>query len=137
MINDLIALATVMIAISLATERLVIIIKTIAPSLGQERTANGQPDPKADRPRMLLVQAISYIAAFITSSLLTGDWSWKCYEITKTLCLAPWQLAVLGMGGSAFWTSIVGYARAVKDIQQQNKAMRMTENARLARLNRP
>jgi hypothetical protein len=31
-------------------------------------------------------------------------------------------LALLSMGGSAFWGSVVNYASAAKDIQQQNRA---------------
>lgn len=126
MLEQLIALSTILFAISLATERLVTIIKTAFPKLGIENKDNaGEVDLEKDRPRRLLVQVISFLSGWVTASLLTPDSNLFTGHI-KINDEISFHVAIVGflsMGGSAFWGSLLGYAKAVKDIRTQERIL--------------
>src|ERR1700741_1903494 len=74
MIADLSATIAVLLSISLATERLVTIIKTMFPPLAVEKKNEaGETARKPDRPRRLLLQGIAIAAAWITAAFLAVD----------------------------------------------------------------
>lgn len=133
MLDKLVALSTMLLAISLATERLVTVMKTLLPKwLNEERTDSlGHESPVADRWRRFVVQLISFLAAWLTASFLrevdSGRWPFGGIKIIEGQPLMPViVVALLSMGGSAFWNNILGYSKAVKDIRVQEKERQIT-----------
>lgn len=122
MINHLIALSTLLLSISLATERFVAILKTIIPALAGSET---EKDAEKDRGRILLVQLVSFFGAWITTSFLSegGFNPFGNIVILEGHSWPVYFVAFLSTGGSAFWSSVLGYAKATKDIRQQERAM--------------
>lgn len=131
-LESLSSLVALLLAISLAAERLVTIVKTAIPRLNEpaKNPATGEEDSRRDKWRRLAVQALALIAAWITSALLgsadnqtLGQFFFSNkipYADGKSLPV--WLVAFLGSGGSAFWTQILGYTKAVREVKQQNAA---------------
>lgn len=125
-LNSLVAL---LLAISLASERLVTIVKTAVPWLDEPaRAPTGKEDPRKDKVRRLIVQALAFAGAGITGTLLAaGDQplSWSLV-FSGTITYADHQslpvllVAFLGSGGSALWSQLLGYTRAVRELRQQD-----------------
>lgn len=126
--NDLSNFATSILAVSLATERMVAIAKTIAPRwlAEEQKTAANAIDPIADKVRRLKVMALALVCAFVTSVLI-GDPSDQLLGLPRYVKFAGDQkistilLAILASGGSAFWTSVIGYTSAAKDVKTQQR----------------
>lgn len=122
-IDDLAALATVLLAMSLASERLVTIVKTLFPTwLAEEKTVDTQEvDPLQDKWRRFAVQMIAFVAAWITSAFLAkGDlFDLFGYVEFGKKSLPVFVLGMLSSGGSAFWNYVLGYSKALKDAQKQ------------------
>lgn len=146
-LDNLEALTTVLLVGSLLMERLVTIIKTLAPSV----FGNPGPDPesiyrhdsqgpfvtkeseggvlkwphyKRRRIRVLgLVTASSILAAclisLVQSASVCGGWWFFCGGVSYASDQQiHWLLfAILISGGSAFWNQMVGLASALKDLQ--------------------
>jgi len=120
-------LVAVVLAISLATERLVVVIRTpqkflwIIP-LGQWLNNENKDHPEKDGPRRLVVQLISFLCALFTVGwLAAGGWN-PLVSITIASQTVPlWLLAILATGGSSFWKNILGYTKAVRDIRIEEK----------------
>jgi hypothetical protein len=125
MIEQLIALSTVMLAISLATERFVALVKSFWPWLAEERKdANNLIDVVPERKRILAVQLVSLVGAYLTTSLANDSFNLArdfCFGDPKA-CWPAALIALLGSGGSAFWTQLLGYANAVKEVKKQQRA---------------
>ena len=126
LIGDLSDLSALILAVSLATERLVVVLKTIFPrTLAVEREPVGDELPdEADRGRRLTVMACAYLSALIVSILIAGDsvslggLSVPFYVgLGDTRVPVP-LLALLASGGSALWNNVVGFTGAVKDIRR-------------------
>lgn len=114
-------LAALALAGSLAVERLVTIIKTFFPSLNEvARPAFGESDERADMDRRLRVLLVTIIASQLTAFFLaSGDGGLSGAVKVSPELGVPWPLfGLLISGGSAFWTSIVAYASALKDVQK-------------------
>jgi hypothetical protein len=139
-IESLSATIAVLLSISLATERLVTIIKTIYPPLAVEKKNQaGETALAADRPRRLVLQALALAAAWVTAGFLAdeahrilfGTVHWKVFGLYwqafgwvkagEVLIPVP-IVAVLASGGSAFWTQLLQYIGAVKDIAVTHKS---------------
>ena len=113
------------ITLSLASERLVTICKTAFPWLDKEIMKDTlEPDPDRDRTRRLAVQAIAFSACYLTGAVTTNT-HWP-FDVSKVgdYSLPLWGIALLASGGSAFWSSILGYTRAAKEAQQALQATR-------------
>jgi hypothetical protein len=131
MIADLSATIAVLLSISLATERVVTIIKTIFPALAVEKkTAAGEVALAPDRPRRLTLQGIALAAAWITASFLAvgpnpNEVTWDLFGQVQAGTLKIWVpiVAILASGGSAFWTQLLQYTGAVRDIAVTRKAV--------------
>jgi hypothetical protein len=125
MIQQLVALSTVMLAISLATERFVALVKSFWPWLAEERKdANNLIDVVPERKRILAVQLVSLVGAYLTTSIANDCFNPGtdfCFGDPK-VCWPAGIIALLGSGGSAFWTQILGYANAVKEVTKQQRA---------------
>ena len=108
--TKLAAFVSLMIALSIATERLVEIIKGFSGYLNKE-----QSDEKAERIRKAILQIIAILAGVFTA------WSASGYipaEIAKST--ESWQIVGLGLlasGGSGFWNSRATYMLKLKDLK--------------------
>ncbi|HVP39430.1 MAG TPA: hypothetical protein VMS93_09640 [Candidatus Saccharimonadales bacterium] len=136
----------VILAISLASERLVTILKTAFPWLAQEKTlAPGQTDPQADRSRRLLVQGLAVATAYVTTGWFARSLSPLAAVPLGTSAASAANLpvclvALLASSGSALWSNLLGYTKAVKDSQaadQAMKSMSLQEQARRIGMSAP
>jgi hypothetical protein len=115
-LNQLGALAAVLLAASLATERLLTIFKTLIPWLAVEKTTAAQEvDLSADKSRRLLLQACAILASYVTIGLIFNTW-----DPGRNIPIGSEQypqgvLAFLGSAGSAFWNGVVGYVKEGKN----------------------
>jgi O-antigen/teichoic acid export membrane protein len=110
--GKLAAFVSLMIALSVATERLVEIVKGLSKYLSEEK----KDDPDAERKRKAVLQILAVLAGIFTA------WSGSSYipsEIAKTT--EGWQIVGLGLlasGGSGFWNSIATYFLKLKDLKK-------------------
>lgn len=111
-IGNLSTIVSVLVALSVASERLVEIIKGLFAFLNKENS-----DPTKERLRRVALQALAVAAGIVTALLahpaikdvvpgLSGHW---------TGILA---LGLLASGGSGFWNAVLGYVLNVKDIKK-------------------
>lgn len=114
-------LASLALAGSIAVERLVTIIKTFFPSLSEVgRPGWGESDDRADKDRRLRVLFVTIVASQLTAYFLASSDGGLAGAVKVSPELGvPWPVfGLLISGGSAFWTSIVAYAAALKDVQK-------------------
>lgn len=110
-------LSTFLAAISLATERLVVIVKTAFPWLGAKSAAKpGQSEDEADRGRRLIVLGVAYLCALATGWIVADGWTIEFGSQGRSISI--FGVALLACGGSAFWAQMVGFASAAKDARQ-------------------
>lgn len=134
------AVVAFMLAVSLATERLVVIAKTVVPWLSEESTLpSGDTDRRRDRPRRLIVQGIAFGCAWVTSAFLAGGIPAGFLGSVEMagITLPTVVVALLASGGSALWTSLVGYTSAIKDIRASENRDRKAAAAASARAAAP
>ena len=121
MLENLSAFAVILFSISLASERLVTIMKTLFPRLADEKENEAQQtDLVRDRPRRFTVQIIAIISSWITSAFLAkgGFDLLGSVELVKQMPSIPViVLGILASGGSSLWNNILLYTKAVKDIR--------------------
>ena len=120
-----------LITMSVASERLVAIIKTVWPSLSEERKKPSQEvDLEKDRPRRLGVQGLAILSSWITVSLgataTTEAFDFHAFNPLGLVAIGDLKLPallliVLTSGGSALWNNVMGYTKAVKDPKQVEK----------------
>jgi hypothetical protein len=109
-------LATVLLGISLGVERLLSIVKTLAPRLTEEKkTAAGEVDLVADRPRRMLLQVLAFVASWVTCGLLFDSFNPFATVDIGGRPFAIVLLALLGSGGSALWNNVLGFTKGLKD----------------------
>jgi hypothetical protein len=136
-ITTLTKLVSIILAISLASERLVTLIKTLIPALASPAAVAGAPTPTVvtnwEKWRQVIVMLIALVACWVSATLLnSGFHPFGDYKVTPDIGIPVWIIGVLASAGSAFWTSILGYTRAVKDIStQQSLQEKMKTNAQL------
>ncbi len=119
-LDNLSDLSAVLFAISLATERLVVIVKTIFPKLGEERPPEpGESADEADRARRLSVLGVAYLCSLGTAWLVADGWTLE-YGAGKR-AISIFGVALLASGGSAFWAQVVGFASAAKDVRKMER----------------
>jgi hypothetical protein len=122
--------AAVILAISLAAERLVTILKTCFPSLAEEKTDDdGTVDPEKDKWRRLGVWAIAFVAGCLTAAFLATDSAggtpvqgWNLFgdlPISEGHTLPVVVVGFLASGGSALWANLVGFSKELKDAQRK------------------
>jgi hypothetical protein len=119
-LDNLSDLSALILAISLATERLVVIVKTVFPQLGEERPpAPGETADEADRMRRLSVLGVAYLCALVTAWLIADGWTIEYGAGRRVISI--FGVALLASGGSAFWTQVVGFASAAKDVRKMER----------------
>jgi hypothetical protein len=109
--TKLAAFVTLMIALSVATERLVEIVKGLSSFLNCEN-----PDPRKEGWRRSLLQILAVAAGIFTA------WTASSYvpeEIARPT--ESWHIVGLGLlasGGSGFWNSVATYVLKLKDVKE-------------------
>lgn len=105
------AIVTLILALSVASERLVEIIKGFIPVLDKTNTLDG----KAEARRRSYLQILAVLSGILTA-FLAQDYIPK--EIADSM--KGWSIFGLGLlasGGSGFWNSVLTYVTKVKDIK--------------------
>ena len=110
-INNLSAIITVIIALAIATERLVEIIKGMVPWLDREK-----PDAKTEARRRAALQLLAAVGGILVALL-----AWPVVQ-----SLVPSQnkystvgaLGLLASGGSGFWNSLLSYVGGMKRLKE-------------------
>ena len=109
--TKLAALVSLMIALSVATERLVEIVKGFSGFLAKEQTHE-----RSERLRKAALQILAVAAGIFTA------WSASTYiptEVAKPT--ESWHIVGLGLlasGGSGFWNSIATYVLKLKELKK-------------------
>ncbi|MDE4645149.1 hypothetical protein [Klebsiella quasipneumoniae] len=104
---------TMLIAISIASERVVEIIKGYFPWLNLEKQ-----DPVIEGQRKSALQLLAVVAgivtAFLTQPFVAGSFSAFKHPDLMILCIG-----LMASGGSAFWNAILNYLLQVKNLKKQ------------------
>lgn len=126
-------LLTYLLATSIASERLVTIVKTFIPSLAEEKKKKDtqEIDPRGDKWRRISVLGTAIVSSWITVAL-SAQGNVEAISFGSFLPFAPVEIgtvslplllvAVLVSGGSALWNNLLGYTKAVKDTKQVTQA---------------
>lgn len=121
-ITNISTLVALVAALSIASERLVEIVKGYFPSLNQSN-----PDPIKEYRRRSAIQFIAVAAGIITAFLAAPALPENTIPNNWT---AKFALGLLASGGSGFWNSIQGYvsqAKEVKKAEAQQKQVVLVE----------
>lgn len=120
LLETLTSFVTVLLALSVASERLVELIKGLSSDLTGQK-----PDPDVERKRQLKVHWISLVASLVVV-LLTQNYIVATLKLTPTesqyFPLGFGQIAafsILSSGGSSMWNSILTYLLSLKNLKQQ------------------
>ncbi|MBE0476693.1 MAG: hypothetical protein IBX62_06340 [Coriobacteriia bacterium] len=112
MTAELTSIVSVLIVLSIASERLVEIVKGLFTPLGVEQT-----DPRMEGFRRAALQALAVLAgiltAFLARSLIPSGLLPESAGVWPVLALG-----LLASGGSGFWNSILGYLGQVKEVKK-------------------
>lgn len=110
--------------LSVATERMVEIIKGLLPS---KWLSEKHEDDAKERRRKTLLQILAVGAGIITAWLSSSFYS---ADLVKPY--SSFNVVVLGLlasGGSGFWNSLATYVLDVKDIQKQSLTKTTNESS--------
>lgn len=110
------SIVSLILALSIASERLVEIIKGFVPSLDKANTIND----KAEGRRRSYLQILAVLSGILTA-YLSRDYVPD--EIAHSI--NGWSILGLGLlasGGSGFWNSVLTYLTKVKDIKSVEAA---------------
>jgi hypothetical protein len=109
--TKLTAIVGVILALSIASERLVEIVKGFIPVLEKQ-----DPDPTAEGRRRSYLQILAVFSGVLTA-FLARDYIPP--EIAKpTESWSIFGLGLLASGGSGFWNSVLTYVSKAKDIKK-------------------
>lgn len=111
--NDIQAIVGLLLAVSIASERLVEIVKGFIPWLNK---ANVDPVQEGFRKSALQLLAVGsgIVTAYLASPVLTQSLSG-----ISDRCIVILSIGLLASGGSAFWNAILSYLLQVKDLKKQ------------------
>jgi hypothetical protein len=104
-------MVSMLIALSIAAERLVEIVKGLVPMLNQQ-----QADPQRETLRQTILQFMAVVAGIVTA-LVSQPIVREVFPTLEVNLLTLIALGFLVSGGSGFWHSIQGYVNAVKDVK--------------------
>jgi hypothetical protein len=111
-INNISSIITLLAALSIASERLVEIIKGFVPFLSTET-----PDrPDNERIRKAILQILALAAGLITAWLTKDTGAIQTLIPDSKLAWIP--LGLLASGGSGFWNSVQTYVSKAKDLKK-------------------
>lgn len=129
--EKLITIVTLLIAVSVASERLVEIIKGFSPFLNTEKT-----DVNLEGRRKSYLHILAVISGIVTALLarsVINDVFDNLYnDVSHALTILA--VGLLASGGSGFWNSILTYLLKVKDIKdvEADKAKKL-KNVEIAK----
>ena len=106
----LIAIVSLILALSVASERLVEIVKGFIPFLGKPNQ-----DPQREAIRCSLLQVLAVVSGIVTAYLAKDYIPKEVPDLLK-----GWSVLGLGLlasGGSGFWNAILTYLLKIKDIK--------------------
>jgi hypothetical protein len=110
-LNQLTVIVAFLVTLSIASERLVAIVKGIFTSLNEATS-----DPQKEGWRCSALQLLAVTAGILTA-ILARDYFPP--GLSKPTSLWSYVgLGLLASGGSAFWNSILEYLLAIKDIKK-------------------
>ncbi len=136
--SQLTAFAGIMVAISMAVERCVEILKGIVPALA---TAN--PDPKKDGRRAAVLQVLAVIFGTIIAELSTSQVkgvvpvfssAFEGWERTLGTCVL---LGFMASGGSGFWNHVLDLVGALKIQQEQAAEQAQAQTRQMVKVGSP
>ena len=131
----IITLISVILSISLASERLVTFLKSVFPYLAGPQ-APDIPDPNSneEKVRKITLMIISFLTAWIAASFLNGKFDLFDGLDTKieNIKIPFLIIGLMASGGSAFWNSLLSYVKASRDVTQQQN---FQESVRSKQLN--
>ena len=118
-----------LLAVSLATERLIVLVRNLASTLGFKFLNEENTDERKESVRKLIVYLVSFICACFTAGFLTdinGE-GWCIFdsiqirfgESSREVHLL--LIALFATGGSSFWKNFNGYTKAVRDLRKEEK----------------
>ena len=119
--DSLMSFVTLLITLSIASERLVEIIKNAIPWLNNRNT-----DPKKEGWRRGILQAMAVIAGILTAHLVgpfLGDLVSGAWKSVPGLL----ALGLLVSGGSGLWNTVLSYLLSLKNIKAAQ--LKQFENA--------
>ena len=111
-LNSLSNIVSVIIVLSVASERLVEIIKGLIPAINK-----ANPDPAKEGRRKALLQSLAVIAGVVTSIIAMKTLQGVVPDAWNTP-MGVFGLGLLASGGSGFWNSVLGYVNEVKNIKK-------------------
>jgi drug/metabolite transporter (DMT)-like permease len=116
--NQIYTVVAILVALSVASERLVEIIKGVVPFLNNEKK-----DANREGWRRAALQVLAVVAGIVTALLARPAIQGTVPGSVNTL---PGILALglLASGGSGFWNAILSYLGLVKDIKKVDAAQK-------------
>ncbi len=111
-VSNIVAIVTLILALSVASERLVEIIKGFVPKLDKKNTT----DDKAEARRCSYIQILAVFSGILTAFLASDYLPTEIVGTTSGKDLSIVGLGLLASGGSGFWNSMLTYVTKVKDI---------------------
>jgi hypothetical protein len=122
-IEYLSAVVSMLVVLSIASERLVEIIKGFVPFLNEEQEENLHEDklnPKRERIRKACLQLLAVVSGIVTA-LLTREAIVGIVPDRFNTTSGIIALGLLASGGSGLWNSILGYANEAKKIKRKER----------------
>jgi hypothetical protein len=123
-INNISSVVTLLAALSVASERLVEIVKGFSAFLSTEN-----PDAKLERWRKTVLQILALFAGLLTAWLTKDTTTIKALIPDTPLAWIP--LGLLASGGSGFWNSIQTYFAKAKELKNAEVANKKAQTANL------
>lgn len=122
------AIVTLLLALSIASERLVEIVKGLIPPLTKPN-----PNPRLEAIRCAVLQILAVFSGVATAYLARDYIPKEVSDVAKDWSV--WGLGLLASGGSGFWNSILTYLLKIKDIKSVEAAA--AADASASKLNGP
>lgn len=122
--SDLESIIGLLLAVSIASERLVEIIKGYFPWLNEEKQ-----DPISEGHRKSALQMLA-VAAGIVTAFLAQPILADSLSSMKNQGLAILSVGLLASGGSAFWNAILSYMLQVKNIKKQEANASLSKHSK-------
>jgi hypothetical protein len=113
MLDTLISFVTVLLALSVASERLVELIKGFSSALTGQKS-----DAAVERRRQLTIHWLS-LAASAVAVFLLQDYIVSTLKLKELGWLQGMAFTILSSGGSSMWNSILTYLLSLKTLKQQ------------------
>jgi len=109
--DQLILMATFILSLSIASERLVEIIKGFVPALNK-----ASDDPAAEGRRRSYLQMLAVVSGIVTAYLARDFIPPGIADPTNSVAIIG--LGLLASGGSGLWNSVLTYLLQIKDLKK-------------------